>query len=380
MICWLKGQTKDYQVYDASGIGDWFNFPPFTWTRVLQIIIEAVNAAAVKAYRWVLERIGWLANDKDESSQGQHLEKANGLFMASNGDKYVSYAEKQIHQWISETKKSEIEIGRNHECFGIFIDCNDVFYCSAGKVNKVINRSLRNPNSGWDTILDINNQQAQVNHPYGLFIDHNLDLYVADAGNDRILLLANGKPDKISIIGANVTINGTKLNFPTSVTLDAKKNLYIVDAKNHRIVFISSDLNVYRCLLACTGKGSEANQLSYPISMSFDNAGNILVTDTLNHRVQKFFLIEDSEIRDVTHGEQFIPLNCSNSSVIGGFCNISSDPCLVLNDPCGLFGNCIKDFNRSYGYSCSCHSNFTGVNCQNRKGRCQTHTCLNGGK
>lgn len=89
---------------------------------------------------------------------------------------------------------------------------------------------------------------------------------------------------------------------------------------------------------------------------------------------------QDLTVLNKTQNQQFIPLNCTSKNVIGSFCNISNDPCQVLNDPCGQLGICTRDFNRSSGYSCSCHSNSSDSSCQEQKKPCQQDTCLNGGQ
>jgi hypothetical protein len=114
----------------------------------------------------------------------------------------------------------------------------------------------------------------------------NLDLYVADSGNDRVQLFRSGESNGITVAGSrspNPTIN---LNGPTAIVLDAEKYLFILDRNNHRIV--GSGLNGFRCLVGCYGMGSESNQFSNPSSFSFDRSGNIFVFDIGNRRIQKF--------------------------------------------------------------------------------------------
>jgi hypothetical protein len=126
----------------------------------------------------------------------------------------------------------------------------------------------------------------ELNEPHGIFVDVNLDLYVADCRNNRIQLFQSGELNGITVAGStspNPTIN---LNCPTGIVLDAEKYVFIVDSGNHRIV--GSGLNGFRCLIGCYGMGSQSNRLNSPISFSFDHSGNMFVTDQKNNRIQKF--------------------------------------------------------------------------------------------
>jgi sugar lactone lactonase YvrE len=132
----------------------------------------------------------------------------------------------------------------------------------------------------------------ELSGPFGILVDVNFDLYVADCGNDRIQLFQSGESNGITVAGdesPNPTIN---LDCPTGIVLDAEKNLFIVDSGNHRIV--GSSLNGFRCLVGCYEEGSRSNQLGVPLSFSFDRFGNIFVADTWNHRIQKFEYSEKS--------------------------------------------------------------------------------------
>jgi sugar lactone lactonase YvrE len=134
-----------------------------------------------------------------------------------------------------------------------------------------------------------------LNKPCGIFVDINLDLYVADFGNDRIQLFGLGRSYAITVAGILSSSTTITLNGPTGIVLDADKYLFIVDSGNNRIV--GSGPDGFRCLAGCDGNGSASNQLSQPFSLSFDIDGNMFVTDTLNDRIRKFILFTNSCIK-----------------------------------------------------------------------------------
>ncbi|CAF2987994.1 unnamed protein product [Rotaria sp. Silwood2] len=160
--------------------------------------------------------------------------------------------------------------------------------------HQVISKSLDNRLNIWNTVAgtgSVGSTSVTLNTPRGVFVDKNLNLYVADAFNNRIQKFPPGQVSGITIAGSGAT--GTiSLSVPGGVMLDADGYLFIVDGWNHRI--IGSGPNGFRCIAACSGGGSTSTQLSFPLTLSFDSYGNIYVADQYNHRIQKFLLAINS--------------------------------------------------------------------------------------
>ncbi|CAF0983577.1 unnamed protein product [Adineta steineri] len=218
----------------------------------------------------------------------------NSLFVTSNGDIYIDDGEKngRVQKWIGETNTFLTVMNVNSSCYGLFIDINDTLYCSMYNHHQILKRSLNN------SLMNSNRVAAgtgirgpasnQLDGPRGIFVDVNLYLYVADCFNNRVQLFQSGKSNGITVAGSlrsSLHLRFT-LDCPSGIILDAEKYLFIADQNNHRI--IGSDMNGFRCLVGCYGKGSQSNQLNYPSGLSFDRSGNMFATDTSNHRVQKF--------------------------------------------------------------------------------------------
>ena len=131
-----------------------------------------------------------------------------------------------------------------------------------------------------------------LNAPLGLFVDFNLNLYVADCNNNRVLRFDQGQMHGTVVVGSGAS-RTIDLRCPTGVVLDGDGYLFISDLFDHRIV--GSGPNGFRCLVGCSGiNSSAANQLSQPAGLSFDRYGNLLVADRDNHRIQKFLLARNS--------------------------------------------------------------------------------------
>jgi hypothetical protein len=219
------------------------------------------------------------------------LSKPHSIFVTSNEDIYVDngIALHRVDKFTSNGTISTAVMSVNSTCYGLFIDQNDTIYCSLRDYHLVMKQSLTNSN-----LFMVNAgtgvsgaAQDSLSFPYGIFVDAQLKLYVADCGNDRIQVFPFN-----STIATTAVSNGTsgtnRLYCPTSITIDGNGFLFIVDSKNNRI--IRSKYNMTECIAGCGGVGSSASQLNSPRSLALDSYGNIYVTDWNNNRVQKFIL------------------------------------------------------------------------------------------
>ncbi|CAF0810955.1 unnamed protein product [Adineta steineri] len=227
------------------------------------------------------------------------------IFVTSNGDIYIDdgIINGRVQRWIAETNTFVTVMNVKSPCWGLFVDINDTLYCSMSTLYQVVKRSLNDPlmNStrvaaGTGIKGSASNQLAG---PGGIFVDVNLDLYVADCINSRVQLFQSRGSNGITVAGSGSLNPTITLECPSGVTLNAEKYLFIVDLGSNRI--IGSDLNGFRCLVGCYGGGSQSNQLAGPFSFSFDQSGNIFVPDQHNNRIQKF---------------KYLKRHCANTSLI----------------------------------------------------------------
>jgi len=216
------------------------------------------------------------------------------LFVTANGDIYVENGKNgRVDKWIVENETWILAMDVPSKCFGFFIDIYEGLYCSTGpnhRVDKKWSNGITRTIAGTGVE---GSESDMLKNPHGIFVDINLDLYVADCSNNRIQLFPLNQRNGVTIVGrgsADVTI---ELNHPTTIVLNGDQHLFIVDRDNHRI--ISSDENGFRCIFGCSGYGSTNDKLLYPYAISFDSYGNIYVTDLDNHRVQKMSLSNQSD-------------------------------------------------------------------------------------
>jgi DNA-binding beta-propeller fold protein YncE len=190
---------------------------------------------------------------------------------------------------------SEPVMNVRSSCTGLFVDINNTLYCSSVNEHRVVKVKLNS-----ETMMPIvaagtgcpGPVPNMLDHPHGIFVDINFDLYVADTDNHRIQRFAPDQSSATTVAGFGASIYFI-LNRPTSVVLDADGYLFIVESHNHRI--IRSIPDGFQCVAGCSdGSGATSGQLHNPQTMAFDSHGNIFVTDMNNHRIQKFILVYGS--------------------------------------------------------------------------------------
>jgi sugar lactone lactonase YvrE len=144
---------------------------------------------------------------------------------------------------------------------------------------------------------------ALLNDPRGLALDGLGDLFIADTGDNRVRKL--DPTGIISTVAGNGMLgwggdggpaNLAELSAPEAVALKGD-DLYISDAGNERIRRVSGGSGVITTVAGdgssgFSGDGGPAIEarLSLPMGLAFDGRGNLYVTDSGNDRVRKIDL------------------------------------------------------------------------------------------
>lgn len=157
---------------------------------------------------------------------------------------------------------------------------------------------------------------AQLNHPDGIVVDGSGNLYIGDAGNNRIRMAAtngsisNAVGSRLIEDGAccGKTVGGysgdggsavnAELYSPSGLALDPDGNIYVADTFNNRIRRISRNgvITTFAGSGPTTssggsfaGDGGPATlaKLSSPTGLATDKFNNLYFTDTGNHRVRR---------------------------------------------------------------------------------------------
>lgn len=143
-----------------------------------------------------------------------------------------------------------------------------------------------------------------ANSHIGIAVDAAGNLYIADAGNNRIRKVSATTGIITTIAGAGSLgdsgfsgdggpATAAKLNTPSGVALDAQENIYIADTGNGRIRKV--DTNGVISTVAGKGNGFVLGdggpavnaELANPSDVAVDSQRNIFIADVGNHSIRK---------------------------------------------------------------------------------------------
>jgi sugar lactone lactonase YvrE len=139
---------------------------------------------------------------------------------------------------------------------------------------------------------------ARFNAPFGVAVDANTNVYVADTWNHtlRKITRAGVVTTLAGTAGSTGSTNGpgnaARFNYPQGVAVDRDANVYVADEGNHTIRKITPDGTVTTLAGSAgesgsaDGPGSDA-RFNLPSGLAVDSSGNLYVGDTWNHTLRK---------------------------------------------------------------------------------------------
>ena len=218
------------------------------------------------------------------------IERIDGLFVLTENDIYVNQVF-EVYRLIAANNTVEPVAKYCRGCYHIFIAINNVIYCSIGFSHIVITKSLHNDSNIVTIVAGVGvrgSNENMLNNPHGIFVNTNLDLYVADRENDRIQLFHPGEINGKTVVARNDT-SFCQLIKPIGIILDGNDQLYIVLAYNYGI-FRQTRYGC-RCIASCSSTSSNLIHQSLDIkNIAFDRFGNIYVTSLDNPYIRKVSL------------------------------------------------------------------------------------------
>lgn len=161
--------------------------------------------------------------------------------------------------------------------------------------------------------------QAQLNTPFGVTLDTNGNLFIADYLNHRIRKVAAGPGGSGPVTGMETitTVAGSgptglgvrgfageatdatsaRLNFPRGVAIDRAGNIFIPDLNNHRIRKVCLGMTGTPIITTVVGTGTPGStgdggaarsaELITPSGVALDGNGNLFTVDSSDQRVRK---------------------------------------------------------------------------------------------
>ncbi len=143
---------------------------------------------------------------------------------------------------------------------------------------------LNSVNLGLETVM---------RRPQSLFVREN-ELYVCDTGNNRILMLTR-TGNRFAVTGIVDTLTGTEpstFNAPADVFVDTAGNLYVADTGNQRVVMADKNGKFIRAYTKPSDATYDQNMNFQPSKITVDVAGRVYV---LAANVNKGFIKYESD-------------------------------------------------------------------------------------
>ena len=188
--------------------------------------------------------------------------------------------------------ESEVPVSSPVHAYGVAVDGNDDVVIADYGNNRVLKETLSNgvysesvlPTSDWIA-------------PDGVAVDGSGNIYIADEGNNQVL--------KETLSGSSYVesiLPTSALSWPAAVAVDSSGNVYIADLFNNRVLKETFSQGVYTESLVPT------SALNIPTGVAVDGEGNVYIVDGGNGRVLKESLSGDS------YTESVIPNSSPNNA------------------------------------------------------------------
>ncbi|HMP43177.1 MAG TPA: NHL repeat-containing protein, partial [Roseiflexaceae bacterium] len=142
---------------------------------------------------------------------------------------------------------------------------------------------------------------ANLNAPQGVATDTAGRVYVADTGNNRVLIFVPPFSTPLGmaasiVIGGSGATSATTLDGPTGLALDGDGNLYVADTNNHRVLRFDAPLTSGMAATKVFGQetlstgipGTSSSTLRSPVDVTIDENRNLYVVDKGNNRVLQY--------------------------------------------------------------------------------------------
>ena len=164
--------------------------------------------------------------------------------------------------------------------YGVAVDGAGDLFCAVNSPSQILEFPGGNSQAAVNAITADDQSLAD---PAGLAVDASGNLFIADPLNNRVVELtaAQVKAGRGIATAIDPVVDGTGLSRPARLTFDGVGDLFIADTGNSRIVVVPANgAAAFAIQPAVKGLG-----LAFPEGLALDQAGNLFIADTDNNRI-----------------------------------------------------------------------------------------------
>ncbi|CAF5126723.1 unnamed protein product, partial [Rotaria magnacalcarata] len=169
------------------------------------------------------------------------------------------------------------------EPYGLFVDDDQtVVIADFGMDKRVVRWSRRSGTTQGEILID--NIACR-----GLAMDEQRYLYVSNTGKHEVRRYQLGEKNGTLVAGGNGQGGGlNQLNEPRYLFVDRQQNVYVSDGSNYRVMKWNKGANEGIVVAGGQGEGDAPTQLNDPGGLFVDTLGTLYVVDSGNHRVMRW--------------------------------------------------------------------------------------------
>lgn len=157
--------------------------------------------------------------------------------------------------------------------------------CIPGSTSPIYAKTNRNqiPSTPLISFGTDGHEDGQLSRPWGLCVDREGNIIVADRRNNRVQVFSPEGVFKLKF-GTKGTAAG-EFDLPAGITTDPQGRIVVVDKDNHRVQ-IFTPIGGFVLMFGTYGKS--CGQFRYPWDVAINSERQIVVTDSRNYRIQLF--------------------------------------------------------------------------------------------
>ncbi|CAF4495439.1 unnamed protein product [Rotaria sp. Silwood2] len=206
---------------------------------------------------------------------------------------------RRVVQWRRQNNSDEKTLIENISSSGLVMDYQRCLYVTDLDKHAVRRFELKNKDNqlvvanNEGTIVaggnGMGNPLNQFNKPTCVWVDRDLNVYISDRNNHRVMKWK--KHAEVGEVVAGDQTCGThlsQLNGPRGVLVDSFGTLYVADYNNNRVMRWCNENSSVSVIAGGCDSSTRINHVNVPLALSFDKHGNFYVSDSKKYQILRF--------------------------------------------------------------------------------------------